>query len=174
MPVADSGNGAGRQALLIAVAAFASVIGLVLLANQISRSASSADVGFSSGAVFQAGKASDLASAIKTDGPLPLSDVAGGTRDIILNHIGETDTTGWRAFAARPSDVGRHCLATWDEDANLFALKSQDPSAEEPCPNETYPEDGAGLDQLPVTVNNGVVTVDINAAERESTTTSTE
>jgi len=150
MPVAESGSRAGRQALLVALAT---------------------DVGFGAGAFFEAGNATDLAEAISEQGPLPLSDVAGGTRDIILQHVGEDDETGWRAFAARPNNAGRHCVATWNSDDAIFELESQDASIEEPCPDETYPPDGEGLDQLPVTVRDGVVTVDINAAERASTTT---
>ncbi len=171
MPVAESGSGAGRQAVLVALAGFASAIGLVLLVTQISRATTSTDVGFGAGAFFQAGNAADLAEAIRQDGPLPLSDVAGGTRDIILQHVGDNDETGWRAFAARPDDAGRHCVATWNNDDEVFELLSQDSSIGEPCPEKTYPADGEGLDQLPVTVNDGIVTVDINAAERASTTT---
>ena len=171
MPVTESGSGAGKQAILVALAGFASVIGLVLLVTQISRSASSTDVGFGAGGFFQAGEAEELADAIERDGPIPLSDVAGGTRDIILQHVGDTHETGWLAFAVRPADAGRHCVATWNSDVQLFELVSQDPNVGEPCPDLTYPPDGEGLDQLPVTVNDGIVSVDINAAERASATT---
>lgn len=170
MPVAKTGQAPARQALLVGLAGFVALIGIVLLITQIGQSTTSSDVGLTSGSFFSAGEAGSLAEVIESEGPLPLSDVASGDRDIILQHVGDDDTTGWRAFAARPPTVGRHCVATWLADRQEFELQSQDPDVTDPCPAEIYPADGEGLTQLPVVIQDGIVTIDINAAERSTTT----
>lgn len=112
---------------------------------------------------FNAGDASDIADEIGERGPILWSDVAGGSRDIVINHDGEDPERGWVAFEARRPGDDRECQVAWNADAALF-----DYTCEE---GVTFPADGTGLAQLPVQITDGRIIVDINAAARASTTT---
>lgn len=54
---------------------------------------------------FNAGDARDISDDIRDRGPILWSDLAGGSRDIVVNHLGDDPETGWVAFEARqPGD----------------------------------------------------------------------
>jgi hypothetical protein len=112
---------------------------------------------------FNAGDAQAISRDIAERGPVLFSDVAGGSRDIIVNHLGDDPEQGWVAFEARRPGDDRDCYASWNATTGLFGY-SCDPSV-------TFPPDGEGLTQLPVDVSNGRIVIDINAARRASTTT---
>lgn len=111
----------------------------------------------------------ELADEIAENGPVLFSDVAGGTRDIFLQHVGDDADEGWLVFDARPPDVGRDCTLEWDRNARVFAFP-----AGSDCPDETFPPDGEGLKQYPVEVDeDDVLVVDLNFEDRPPETTST-
>jgi hypothetical protein len=115
---------------------------------------------------FDAGDAVDIADEVGDNGPILWSDVAGGSRDIVVNHLSEDPLSGWVAFEARRPGDDRQCQVVWNDGRGLF-----DYSCDE---SVTFPPDGRGLAQLPVEVTDGHVIVDINAAQRASTTTELE
>lgn len=112
---------------------------------------------------FNAGDARDIADDVADRGPILFSDVAGGRRDIVVNHLSADPLEGWVAFDARLPGDDRSCQVNWQPDRGAFAY-SCDPAL-------SFPPDGEGLASYPVVVVDGRIIVDINAATRESTTT---
>ncbi len=115
---------------------------------------------------FDAGNAVDIADEIADNGPALFSDTAGGSRDLIINHLGEDPEAGWVAFDARLPGDPRNCQLQWVASAKQFGYS---------CDAEvTFPPTGDGLTQYPVSIVQGHIVIDINAAQRGSTTTSSE
>lgn len=112
---------------------------------------------------FNAGDASDIADDIADRGPILWSDLAGGSRDIVINHSGDDPEVGWVAFEARRPGDPRDCQVSWNAGKDLFDYTCD--------PTLSFPPDGAGLQALPVQITDGRIIVDINAAQRASTTT---
>ena len=103
-------------------------------------------------AQFEIGRATDYARTIARDGPILFPDPKGGTRDIYVQHLGESN---WLAFEARVAGAPRQCVLTWERDARHFV---------DPCDGRTYPPDGAGLVTFPTRVNDkGRVVVDLGS-----------
>lgn len=115
---------------------------------------------------FDAGNAVDIADEIADRGPALFSDTAGGSRDLIINHTGDDPEAGWVAFDARLPGDARDCQLQWVPAQEHFGY-SCDPAM-------TFPPDGAGLAQYPVNIVDGHIVIDINAAQRGSTTTTSE
>jgi hypothetical protein len=107
----------------------------------------------------------ELARDIAERGPLLISDVAGGDRDVFVQHVGDDPEKGWLVFAARPADAGRDCTLAWDGEQEQF---------DDPCSDRTFPADGEGLKQYPVERDeDDFLVVDLNFEDRpEETTTS--
>jgi hypothetical protein len=112
---------------------------------------------------FDAGLAKEMAKAIDKGGPFKYSDASGRQRDIVINHLQPDPLTGWVAFGLRRPGDPRECQVEWQEDAAHFAY-SCDPAV-------TFPANGDGLEHFPVEVVSGRIIVDLNAAARVSTTT---
>src|SRR5690606_24395042 len=93
--------------------------------------------------VFDAGGTERIAAEIADRGPILYSDVAGGTRDLYLNHLSDDVTEGWVAFAAQQPGAARDCFLEWQADEEQFV---------DPCDGSTFPPDGEGLPQFPVYV----------------------
>ena len=104
--------------------------------------------------VFTAGRADRLSRSIERDGPVlypdPLKRSAG--RNLYIQHLGETPTTGWLAFEAQVEDP--RCQLVWVADGRHFT---------DPCTKRDYPADGAGLRHYPTVVEDGNVVVDLRA-----------
>jgi hypothetical protein len=115
--------------------------------------------------------ASNLADKIVADGPVLYADAASGDRDIVVQHMGSDPETGWVAMAARPAGVPRNCTIQWQADDEEFRLLDTNGETSDDCDGRTFPADGAGLPTYPVTVTAGKLDIDINAADRTSTTT---
>jgi hypothetical protein len=127
------------------------LLGVVLL-YVLSRLASTGTVQFQGDPVFDAGRTDSQAPAIERDGPILLGDVAGGDRDVYLQHLGGDEDRGWLAFDTRAPGASRDCAVRW---------VSEDDAFEDPCSGERYPPDGEGLRQYPVDVRDGRLTVDL-------------
>ena len=127
------------------------VVGLVVLVG-LAVLASRGDVELQGSPVFDAGRIDSQAPAIARDGPIPFADVAGGNRDIFLQHLGTDEEGGWLAFDARAAGAPRECVVRWVADEEVFVA---------PCSGERYPPDGEGLRQYPVDVRDGRLTVDL-------------
>jgi hypothetical protein len=105
---------------------------------------------------FRAGDAESQAESIERQGPLLLPDVSGGTRDIVLQHVGDDPRDGWLAFDARPPGASRDCFARWEAGAGQFV---------DTCDGTVYPADGEGLTRYDVRVEDGEVIVDLRAPQ---------
>lgn len=107
--------------------------------------------------------AARISAEIAARGPVLFSDVAGGSRDIILQHLGADPESGWLAFEARRAGQDRRCFFQWR------TVSSDNDGGGERFVNSCDPDDvvdavGTGLVQFPVSVVDGDVRVDINAA----------
>ncbi|MDQ3147659.1 MAG: hypothetical protein M3R01_12150, partial [Actinomycetota bacterium] len=101
---------------------------------------------------FRAGRVDSLADAVEREGPIPFSDVAGGDRDIVVQHLGTEDGEGWSAFDARVAGAARDCAIQWQPDDEEFL---------DPCSGTRYPADGEGLRQYEVRVTDRQLLVDL-------------
>lgn len=113
---------------------------------------------------FPVGQTERLASRIAEDRrPFLFSDVSGrGTRDIYIQHVGDSPEVGWLAFAARaPGQSDRACVLDW-------VLADQE--LVDPCDEQRYPADGTGLTRYPVEVEAGQLFVDLRPQQTASTT----
>jgi hypothetical protein len=167
-PVARSQGHTGR-ALAVAAAGVVVAIGvaaaLAVLANR-----GTVDVRLGSD-TFAEHDAEDAARDIAENGPILLPDLAGGDRDIYVQHFGDDPDEGWIAFAARPPGVSRECTLQWQPRGEVFRLLDSDGEVAGECDGREYPADGEGLPQYPVTVDaDGNLDVDLNAADRTTST----
>lgn len=149
----------GRRAVVVGVAGVAA--GLVLVAVVVWLAGSSGQVEVRLGdRDFRELDAARIGAEIAERGPVLFSDVAGGSRDIILQHLGTDPESEWLAFEARRAGQDRRCFFEWrsegGEGGGRF-VNSCDPG-------DVVDARGTGLVQFPVTVVDGDVRVDINAA----------
>lgn len=164
MPVARSSGHASRALLVTTVGVVVLVLGLYGLAVLVGRQEAT-EVSLGDQA-FELGDAEDRAAEIADRGPALFSDVAGGDRDIVLQHLGPDARTGWLAFSAQPPDQARDCFWQWQPGQGRFQA-----SCDEAL---TLPTDGQGALQYPVTVDaDGSLSVDLNAANRPTTALTT-
>jgi hypothetical protein len=169
-PVARSQAHAGRALLVAAVGValvMAVAIGVALLASR-------GDVDVRLGdETFADQDASNLAGKIADDGPVLYADAASGDRDIVVQHLGDDEESGWVAMAARPPGVPRNCTIQWQADDETFRLLDEHGEETDDCDGRTFPADGEGLPTYPVRVADGKLDIDINAADRTDDTDST-
>ncbi|MBI2704471.1 MAG: hypothetical protein HYX32_04170 [Actinobacteria bacterium] len=112
---------------------------------------------------FDAGSSQLRAESIAADGPFLFSDVAGGQRDIFLQHEGDDPKAGWLAFDARKPGEPRDCQLVWEKGDNRFR---------DSCDGTFVAANGEGLPRYPVEVNDqGNVIVNLNADKPKITTT---
>ena len=164
-PVAPSSGHAGRALVVGTVAVVVVMAGLFAAALVLGGRATS-DIGLGD-QTFQGGDAEELADEIADRGPILYPDVSGTQeRDLILQHLGADPDRGWYAFRAQPADKDRECTWQWQADEELFRAKCDE--------SLTAPADGEGLESYPVEVIEGKLDVDLNAADRPSTTTQPE
>ena len=154
-PADDDGAAHRRTVLFTAIGA---VLAAALLFAVVARVASTRPATSGGGrdadgnrvAQFELGRATDYARTIARDGPILFPDPQGQTRDIYVQHLGESN---WLAFEARVAGAPRQCVLKWEREARQFV---------DPCDGRTYPPDGAGLVTFPTRVNDkGRVIVDL-------------
>jgi hypothetical protein len=151
-PVARSQGHAGR-ALLVAAVGVAVALGVAVVVSVLAnRGTVEMRLGDDT---FRAGTADDLAEAIADEGPILFSDVAGGDRDIWLQHLGDDPEAGWYAFDVRPAGTSRDCVVEWQPDAQIFAAE---------CAEGEFGPDGDGLPQYEVALDDNQVIVDLRSS----------
>ena len=161
-PVDQSRAHVGQAALVALVAVVLLVLGAGAFAL-VNRNTPSGDLRLGD-QTFDGGSTERLAAEIADRGPIFYGDVSGNReRDIILQHLGDDPDEGWYAFRAAPIDKARDCTWRWQPDEELFRAACDE--------SLTAPADGAGLEQFPVTVEDGRIDVDLNAEARAATTT---
>jgi hypothetical protein len=97
-----------------------------------------------SAAPLDLGDARQKAELVARDGPIPFADPTGGSRDVVIGHLGDDPLRGWQAFDARRPGTGRECTLQWDAGSRAFT---------DPCGGPPVPADGAGLPHYPVEVD---------------------
>lgn len=156
-PVAQGQTFDPRRAVIFGVAAVALGIGLVVLVTRLAGTGT-IDVQLGDDR-FQEIDAASLAEEIDADGPVLFPDAGTGERDIIIQHLGDDDETGWFAFNAQIPGRPRECSLVFDTARQVFFDR---------CDGSlTVPADGGDQPSYPVTVIDGDLEVDLNAAERE-------
>jgi len=153
----DDASAAKRRTLLFT--ALGAVVAAALLLAVVTRVAGTGSPAGSATdregkrvAQFELGRATDYARTIARDGPILFPDPQGRSRDIYVQHLGETD---WLAFEARVNGAPRQCVLDWEPSGRMFV---------DPCDGRTYPADGTGLVRFPARVNDkGRVIVDLSS-----------
>ncbi|MEC8687525.1 MAG: hypothetical protein VXX74_05630 [Actinomycetota bacterium] len=167
MPVARGPQLNARSAILVGITGVMIAVvlggGVLFLANQ------SENVELQLGDTdFDAGQIGRISEERDDRGPILYSDVAGRSRDIILQHLGDDPEAGWFAFDARPIGASRDCFFEWNSDAERFDLVLADGSDAD-CADVTMDErgnlsTGELIETYPVTIDDdNNVRVDINA-----------
>lgn len=163
-PVASGGNHVGRAATVSLVGVVV-VFAVLWLVTKSLGGSNSPEIQLGD-QTFKGGRTDRLSAEIDDRGPIFYGDVSGRRdRDIILQHLGDDESTGWYAFLAAPIDKSRDCTWQWQADEEIFRAKCDDA--------RTAPADGKGLPQFPVTVANGRIDVNLNADANSTTSTST-
>lgn len=168
-PVAQSQGHAGKALAVAAVG----VLVAVGIAFAVARLANQGRVDVRLGSdTFSQQDADDAAEEIAARGPILYADTAGGERDIVLQHFGDDPREGWIALAARPRGVARECTIQSRDRDEPFRLLDDDGEVTDECDGREFPPDGEGLPSYPVRVDeDGQLDVDLNAAARETSTT---
>lgn len=143
MPVAKGPELKVGRAIVVGLVAVAVGVLLVVI---VTRLANSGDVEVRLGdEEFNAGSAAAIVGSIEAGGPILYPDVAGGSRDILLNHIGEDVRRGWVAFEAHRPEMPRDCVLIWDPVSQWFS---------DPCEDGIeIPADGGDLTVYPTRVD---------------------
>ncbi|MFP4513441.1 MAG: hypothetical protein ACLFRV_10905 [Acidimicrobiales bacterium] len=158
-PVERRSSSATTTAVLVGIAGVVAGLGLVILiVNLASEGGDNFEINLGDQR-FQAGSADSRAASIAEDGPVLFPDVAGGSRDLILQHLGDESDEGWHAFSAQPAGKGRDCVLDWDDSAGDFV----------DCDGERYPADGddPALTRYPVEIEGDTLVIDINFEFRD-------
>jgi hypothetical protein len=161
-PVERRSSSATTTAIIVGLAGVIAGLGLVvLMVNLASRGTENFEVRLGDDR-FAAGGVERRSRSIAEDGPILFSDVAGGSRDIILNHLGDEPDTGWYVFSAQAAGKPRDCFLKWQADAGDFV----------DCDGDRFPADGDHPDLLryPVSIEDGDLYVDLNFADRTTST----
>jgi len=107
---------------------------------------------------FVAGRATDYAPQVTSQGPILLPDLLGKARPVFLQHLGPDPKLGWVVIkAAVPRGPGGPdtCVLGWNQRERRF---------HDPCTAATYPADGTGLVRYPAVVKpSGRIEVDLRA-----------
>jgi len=154
MPVAKSRKFDARSAAVIGGIAVASALLIGVIAVNVGRQSGRLVLGDLD---FRALNTDNMAAEIKENGPILWPDVASGSRDLWLQHLGDDPARGWTAFDARQAGDPRECNVVWEVDAKEFR---------DPCSDATYLQDGTGLPQIPVYFDGPELIVDINGVRR--------
>jgi hypothetical protein len=168
-PVEQSRGHAGK-ALIVAGAGVVLALAIAFL---VARMASHGRVDVRLGSdTFADQSAEEAAEKVADGGPILYQDLAGGDRDIVLQHLADDPETGWIAIAARPPGVSRECSIQSRDRDEPFRLLDSDGEVTDECDGREFPPDGEGLPKYPVTVDaDGRLDVDLNAEDRATSTT---
>jgi hypothetical protein len=162
VPVAQSQGHAGKALAIAAVA----IVLIGVVAGFVAMAASRGDVEIRLGDErFNAGQTDRLAEEIADGGGLPFlyQDLVGNDRHLFVQHVGDDEDEGWIAFGAfDPDDPS--CAVLIDRDEKVLVNGCDE--------TVTYPLDGEGLKQYPVSVEDGRIYVDVN--ELTTSTTASE
>jgi hypothetical protein len=98
----------------------------------------------------------DIAS-LADQAPLAFADPTGGSRPLLIQHLGDEPEEDWVALLAVAPGT-EACAVNWDPDEEQF----------EDCEGQTYPADGTGLTPFPTRVEDGTLYVDLGRGRDDS------
>ena len=153
MPVSSGPRPSLRAAVMVGLAGVVVALGLVGAVLLLTRTGTDVEIRLGD-RDFRDMEIGRISAEIDDRGPILFGDVADGSLDIILQHIGEDPETGWFAFEARRTGQSRDCFFRWRPDEVDFANTCD--------PDDIVDAAGTGLRQFEVAVVNGDVRVDIN------------
>jgi hypothetical protein len=164
-PVEKGPKVTARSAIIVGIAGVVVAVGLFALVAIVAGGGDRDVVDVRLGDdTFDAGKVERIAREIDDRGPILYNDLVGGSRVIYVNHLADDPDEGWVAFDALQPGADDDCVLEWEPDDEVFV---------DPCDGTEFPRDGAGLPSYPATVEDGRVSVDLNAAFRDESTTTT-
>ena len=111
---------------------------------------------------FNAGQTDRPPSEIEDGGGLPIlyQDLVGDDRHLFVQHLGDEPDEGWVAFSAFDPDDPT-CPVLIDREDKILVNECDE--------SVTYPLDGEGLRQYPVSVEDGRIYVDVNELTTSTT-----
>ena len=153
MPVSSGPRPTLRGAVVVGLAGVVVALGLVGAVLLLTRTGTDIEIRIGD-QDFRDMETGRISAEIADRGPILFGDVADGSLDIILQHVGDDPDAGWLAFEARRPGQSRDCFFRWRAEQADFV-------------NSCDPEDivdaaGTGLRHFEVAVVDGDVRVDIN------------
>ena len=111
---------------------------------------------------FNAGQTDRQANVIEDGGGLPIlyQDLVGNDRHLFVQHLGDEQDEGWVAFGAFDPDDPT-CTVLIDREEKVLVNECNE--------SVTYPLDGEGLRQYPVSIEDGDIYVDVNELTTSTT-----
>ncbi len=158
-PVERRTRSSTTTAVAVGLAGVVAGVGLVILmVNLASRGTESFEPRLGDDR-FNAGVVLDRAASIERQGPVLFPDVAGRSRDLVLQHLGGDPDEGWYALSAQAAGKPRDCVLVWQEDDEEF----------EDCDGDRFPADGddPAITRYPVSIEDGELWVDLNFEFRD-------
>ncbi len=153
MPVSSGPRPSLRTALVVGLAGVVVALGLVGAVLLLTRTGTDVEIRLGD-RDFRDMEIGRISTEIDDRGPILFGDVADGSRDIILQHLGDDPETGWLAFEARRPGQSRDCFFRWRTTEADFVNTCD--------PDDIVDAAGTGLRHYEVAVVDGDVRVDIN------------
>jgi len=153
MPVEQRDPRQTVKAITLGLAAVGAAVGFLLLVLWFTnRGAVEITLGDDT---FEAGRVDIIADAIREDGPIRYADLIGGRQNIILQHLGDDDETGWYAFDLIRPGQPNECQLDWNQAAQAFV---------DSCDGTSVPATGFGQPSYPIEIEDGRISIDFRAA----------
>ncbi len=153
MPVSSGPQPSLRAAVMVGLAGVVVALGLVGAVLLLTRTGTDVEIRLGD-RDFRDMEIGRISAEIDDRGPILFGDVADGSLDIILQHIGDDPETGWFAFEARRAGQSRDCFFRWRPEQADFVNTCD--------PDDIVDATGTGVRQFEVAVVDGDVRVDIN------------
>ena len=153
MPVSSGPRPSLRAAVMVGLAGVVVALGLVGAVLLLTRTGTDVEIRLGD-RDFRDMEIGRISAEIDDRGPILFGDVADGSLDIILQHIGDDPETGWFAFEARRAGQSRDCFFRWRPEQADFVNTCD--------PDDIVDATGTGVRQFEVAVVDGDVRVDIN------------
>ena len=153
MPVAPGPRPSLRSAVVVGLAGVVVALGLAGAVLLLARGGGDVEIRLGD-RDFRDMETGRISAEIADRGPILFGDVADGSLDIILQHLGDDPESGWLAFEARRAGQSRDCFFVW---------RAADAEFVNTCdPGDVVDAAGTGLRHFGVAVVDGDVRVDIN------------
>lgn len=153
MPVSKGARPDLRSVIMVGLAGVVVALGLLGAVLLLTRGGTDVEIRLGD-RDFRDMETGRISAEIADRGPILFGDVADGSLDIILQHVGDDPESGWLAFEARRPGQSRDCFFEWREEHADFVNTCD--------PDDTVDAAGSGLRHFGVAVVDGDVRVDIS------------